>query len=497
MKLSNLLSIAAIFLSIAATTYSINSYHQASEPELSVGTTAVLPIAGSTYSLAGSGISSSATSITLTSFTIPQNGYPIQDGDLSNTFYITVEPSSKTRQEIVSCTTDVQNANGTATFSGCTRGLSPVTPYIASSSLQFPHAGGSSVVFSNPPQLYNQFLAKDNDGTITASTTWTATTTFSNGILFGYTCDALSNNLAGCPKTYIDNVVSSGAATANRTTKGLVEIATGKEIASSTQLGGSGAFLVIPAELASSSPGNNATSTVVVTDTNGKIRTSFIDQVSTYVWSGLHTFSNIFVTGSTTIAASNTNRLNLNGVSTAFPPSVAASSTILMSNASGQLFYVSPGYRVSNSSASLTTANTATTTLQTNVIPANTISLNAPMRVTAQWSNLGGGTCYYYMFFGNGSATTTIAIGTGGSGGSLAQSSGMIFATSTSAENSTIITTYNLSPPGTFSAQNLYAVASFPNYSLASTLYFTFSAQQINGATCGLVGATIETLPSI
>jgi len=65
-------------------------------------------VAGQTFFLAGSGISSTATSFTLTSFTIPQNSYAILDGDVSETFYVTLEPGSRQRQEIVSCTTVVQ-----------------------------------------------------------------------------------------------------------------------------------------------------------------------------------------------------------------------------------------------------------------------------------------------------------------------------------------------------------------------------------------------------
>lgn len=134
-----------------------------------LGADSVLPIAGMTYYLSGTGMTSTASSFKLTSFTIPQNGTPITDSMLSTTFYITLEPGSRTRQEIISCTTVTQNVDGTATISGCTRGLSPVTPYTASSSLQFAHAGGSIAIFSNPPQLYNQVAIKDNDETITGS----------------------------------------------------------------------------------------------------------------------------------------------------------------------------------------------------------------------------------------------------------------------------------------------------------------------------------------
>lgn len=151
-------------------------------------------VGGHTYYLAGSGISSSATSFTLTSFTLPQNDYPIADGDLSDTFYLTVEPGNRTRQEFISCTTVTQNAGGTATISGCTRGLSPISPYTASTSLQFAHSGGSPVILSNPPQFYEQFGALENDEAITGS--WTAITpTAADGIAI---------------KSYVDSVVNGG-----------------------------------------------------------------------------------------------------------------------------------------------------------------------------------------------------------------------------------------------------------------------------------------------
>jgi len=141
-----------------------------------VGST--LNLAGTTYNLSGSGISSSATSITLQSLTIPQTGALITDAMLSDTFYVTLEPGSKTKQEIVSCTTATQNSGGTATLSGCTRGLLPFTPFTASTTYQFVHAGGSQVIFSDPPQLFELYVAKANTETITGLKTFSATTTF-------------------------------------------------------------------------------------------------------------------------------------------------------------------------------------------------------------------------------------------------------------------------------------------------------------------------------
>lgn len=133
---------------------------------------ATLPIAGQTYTLAGAGVSSNASSITLQSFTIKQTGQKIQDSDMSDTFYATIEPGNNAKQEIVGCTTVVQNGNGTATLANCARGLSPIYPYTASSTLAFVHAGGSQVIFSDPPQLFNRYPAKDNVETITQN--WSA-----------------------------------------------------------------------------------------------------------------------------------------------------------------------------------------------------------------------------------------------------------------------------------------------------------------------------------
>jgi len=166
-----------------------------------LGADTVLPIAGMTFYLSGTGISSNATSFILTSFTVTQNGKKIQDSELSDIFYVTFEPGSRTRQEVVSCTTVVQNADGTATISGCTRGLAPITPYTASTSLQFAHAGGSIAIFSNPPQLYNQMAIKDNDETITG--------------YWDFPSPVGNNNPA--TKSYVLGVVTGGTISTNNT----------------------------------------------------------------------------------------------------------------------------------------------------------------------------------------------------------------------------------------------------------------------------------------
>ena len=187
-----------------------------------------LPIAGSTYNLSGSGITSSATSIILTSFTLKQTGYEILDSDMSSTFYLTIEPGSNTKQEIVSCTTVTQSgSDSTATLSGCVRGLLPISPYTASSTYAFTHSGGSQVVFSNPPQFYNQFLAADNNGTITGTYIFNGAVTFSSSSLAkydGHPCTGASASTTICDKDYSDNLIAQGAATSSNTVAGITKL---------------------------------------------------------------------------------------------------------------------------------------------------------------------------------------------------------------------------------------------------------------------------------
>lgn len=214
--------------------------------DLALGADTVLPLGGQTYTLAGSGISSSATSFTLTSFTIPQNGKKIQDSEMGDTFFVTFETGSRQRQEFASCTTVVQNVDNTATISGCVRGLSPVSPYTASSSLQFPHGGGTSVIFSNSPQFYNQFAAKGNDETITGQ----------------WTFDVFPITPSSSPAT--------------ATTTGSVELATGAEAASSTLSGDIAASkLALHTGIATSSAPTSG-NVVVVTGDDGNIDIGFL-----------------------------------------------------------------------------------------------------------------------------------------------------------------------------------------------------------------------------
>lgn len=239
------------------------------EEDLKMGADTQKFFGGFTYRIAGSGITASASSITLTKLTLPQNDYPIQDSDLSDTFYITLEPGNKTRQEFASCTTVGANTGGNVTLSGCTRGLSPIAPYTASTTLRFSHSGASAVIFSNSPNLYDQAAFKGNDETITG--TWlvpipTEATQVTN-------------------KTYVDNVALQGAATSSESQAGIISQATAIETASSTAFAANNPH-AINSEMATSTPGNNATLQAVISENDGKLSQNWYDFSEAWTFTG-------------------------------------------------------------------------------------------------------------------------------------------------------------------------------------------------------------------
>ncbi len=288
-KIASLIVAGLIGLGLYSTSIIENKIQQ------NLGADTTLPIAGITYTLSGSGISGSATSIGLSSLTIPQTGREIVDADLSSTFYITLEPGSRTRQEIVSCTTVSQSgSDNTATLSDCTRGLLPFTPYTASSTYQFAHAGRSSVVFSNPPQLYNEFTSKGNDETITGIWSFPEPTTASST----------------ATKNYADNLSFAGVSDSSLTQKGIVEMANKTEMANGSSTGGTTAPLFVPAQYFNAT--SSATSTVPVSGSNGKLSSGFIDQTANYTWSGTTVFSgNVSSTGSNSFATTSVQGVNV------------------------------------------------------------------------------------------------------------------------------------------------------------------------------------------
>lgn len=124
------------------------------------------PAGGKTYTLASS-ISSTATSITLSSFTLPVSGTLITMAVLNTDIaYGTIGPKTSSA-EFISFTGITQNANGTATLTGVTRGLDKVSPFTTNATYKLPHSGQTLFILSDAPQVFNEYAAKRSDNTFT------------------------------------------------------------------------------------------------------------------------------------------------------------------------------------------------------------------------------------------------------------------------------------------------------------------------------------------
>lgn len=353
-----------------------------------------LPIAGATYNLAGAGVSNTATSITLASFTLKQNGYKIQDSELSDTFYITLEPGSPTKQEIVSCTTNTQNANGSATFTGCTRGLSPITPYTASTTLRFSHGGGTQVIFSNPPQFYNEFLRLQNLSTSTAVLVFSSTTpprldhTAAQG-----TGTYIATTSEFATVDYVNKTTLSGAANGTESVKGIWEGATANESASSTILGGTSAGLVQQARYATDTPQDCSGVTKscdIWSDLTGHIKQAWIDLTQHFI------FTSLFATSASSTNATTTNM---------WVDSLSASS-LVKTNANKQLTSATAGtdYGLQKYTFSTTTDLAATNAYATSTlfgnIPSGVITASSTIEVHGGANGVDSGadgSCIFYL----------------------------------------------------------------------------------------------------
>lgn len=137
------------------------------------------PVGGGTYTL-NSSIGSTDTSITLSSFLEPVSGVPytmvLMNTDIA---YGTIAPRTNS-SEFISFTGITQNANGTATLTGVTRGLQKKSPFTTSATFKLPHAGQSVFILSDVPQIFAQYPSKTNTETVSGDWTFTGNVTFDN-----------------------------------------------------------------------------------------------------------------------------------------------------------------------------------------------------------------------------------------------------------------------------------------------------------------------------
>lgn len=254
------------------------------------------------------GISSTATTMTLTSATT-------KDGTtLASSTYSFIISEGEANEEFV-------KADCTAT--ACTnmvRGISALTGTTSVAALKKEHRRGDSVKITSAPLLVNLTRILNGNGDFPNRIRYNssvATSTFTDSDIIN--------------KAYADYVGSTGCSDASATARGCVELGTQIEVASSTSLGATGAALVIPASMATSSPGS-AGLWSVVTNNAGKIAQSFLNLAEAFTFT-----STVTTTATTTIPASSLNNaLVLNSIPFVAPNTQGASSTAWINDGTGK-----------------------------------------------------------------------------------------------------------------------------------------------------------------
>ena len=253
------------------------------------------PVGGTTYYLASS-IGSTNTTITLSSFTNRSGIKFTMSNTNTDIMYATVDPQSS-NSEFISFTGISQNANGSATLTGVTRGLSDFYPFTASSTLRQPHSGRAPFVLSDAPQVFNQYAVKQNDETITGD--WQGPDP--------------ENPQSYATRNYVDSAAFGGIGGASETATGTVQMATAAEAAAGTTNGSVGR-LALGSNLSTSTwTASTAEGNIIAAGSGGKI-SPFLIATST----GL--FDNATLAGTTTVTAT---------ITYSGGPTVFASSSII------------------------------------------------------------------------------------------------------------------------------------------------------------------------
>ena len=370
-----------------------------SQPSIVAGS--FTPVQGKSMTLAGAGISSSATTVTLSSATLPDpNATPILMSMFGAIGYGVFEPQSS-KIENFSFTGITQNANGSATLTGVSRGLSFYSPYAASTTLQISHAGGSNVILSNSAAFYGQqFALLNTNESITG--TWTFASTAPPKYDYNPTFGALASTTLAS-KGYVDASMAAGAVPITTNNAGIGILATALQAASSTATGVYNAITynkILAASYATDTPNTGTrTSDVLMSDLTGYLTQGWLNLTKLFTFTG-----GLTSTATTTLAGSNvnSNAIVLNGVPYSFPSTLLASSSVLSIDTAGNTTWETPtairytyatttGMGIGNSSY----ATSTTLTIPAGVLTASStieVILDANMAVSA-----GSPTCDIFL----------------------------------------------------------------------------------------------------
>lgn len=237
------------------------------------------PAGAGTYAL-NSSIGSTDTSVTLSSFLEPVSGTPytmvLLNTDIA---YGTIAPRTSS-SEFISFTGITQNADGTATLTGVTRGLAKKYPFTTSVTFKLPHSGQSVFILSDSPQVFEKYSVLENTETITGLKTFTQSPLVPGGATGSQAINA--DQLAAA--------VFSGASDTSTTVTGI----TRSSVSSDTTIGTFTVTIASPAVFTLNSHGLTVNDSVRFT-TTGALPTGLAVGTIYYVISGGLTTNNFEV----------------------------------------------------------------------------------------------------------------------------------------------------------------------------------------------------------
>lgn len=426
-------------------------------------------------------ITSSATSMTLAANSVRGGG------SLSGFACFTVDEGSAQAETICGTVS-------ATTVSSLTRGVSQATGTTTVAALQFSHRRGANVKITDFPIL--QIVKAQNNGedTFPNALTFDGIAKYSSALTF----TTQSNQLASVKysEDYANNVIAGGAATSTESLGGKSELATLAEQAASTDLGASKP-LVLQAKYSTSTCQVVGGYNVTASTTTGKLDKNCIDLSLNYPFTGSDTF---VAATSTNFGITNGLNWGAGGTSATFftqkSASRQATSTVLTEDGTGGLSFNIPRvHALAVTDAEQTTSNTATTTLKTVVIPANTFDSATALRVNLLGYKLTGTQCGFDISIGSGAATSSL----GYIASAYASLTGMITATTTNRQSSVLWgygTNANVGPSQA-GGPSTQAYAAFTNFTSTAQMYLSFNAAAITAGTCGIVGATVEQIKNI
>jgi hypothetical protein len=276
------------------------------------------PSSGVSWTLSAP-ITLDATTIYLTAVT-DIRGNVIASSSLPTKVYFTIEPNSTSNAEIIVCPVSGYTA-ASKVFTGCTRGLAfSGSSEAAVTANQKAHASGATIVMSNVGQFYNNFVDTDSAQTIDGIKTYVSYPRIQT-----YAAPTVDEQFS--PKKYVDDTINAGAAVGTEATAGIWKGASKAESALGTSSRG-GYNLLLQSQYATSTS-QVATTSIPITNTSGKIDTSFIDQTANYDWSGTNSFTGTTAMATTTFNIGNSvDIFSGDGSDGAFNATAGATTTI-------------------------------------------------------------------------------------------------------------------------------------------------------------------------